>query len=327
MELGSYTKTLISIAVVVIIIMAMAIPTMIGSINPRESNDCYYTGTKLDVPQDDTQIVLKITNSTGGKGTESTGTLTGGSAISKTITFSGPDKPGWLFAGDGGTISYCRDGDTSTSWSPVLVVAGNDGTYRVENTSNSVTFYITLTQGSVYISKGSQSLNLWSFSSSWLIVPNDGGDWAGLCMSSGTYYNYTEFYGSAWIDKGATAVWVGFQKPYYTAVATGSPASGEITGSVRNIYDTDGKTYPLSITSIDTPKIGSRSMQVGDITVHSDDYTRITEMNLAYVPLTYYMEDEKYGSTKTLLNMIPLLMITGLMVAVVAAYAQWKKEE
>lgn len=65
---------------------------------------------------------------------------------------------------------------------------------------------------------------------------------------------------------------------------------------------------------------------VGSVTIPETILTQFDSAPLAYVPVEYYSERDK-STSEILIDLIPLVMIAGLMVAVVAAYAQWKKEE
>lgn len=140
---------------------------------------------------------------------------------------------------------------------------------------------------------------------SWIVMPYADGE---LVLS-----------GSKWAS-GGTAYWYSKDSnSTQVATARGDPMNAE---SVTYWEYNNSKTATATghPTAINYGESSGVAKQIGSATIAG---TKLTNVNIYYVPFEYSIESK--STTDTLVDLIPLLMIVGLMVAVVVAYVQWRE--
>ncbi len=147
--------------------------------------------------------------------------------------------------------------------------------------------------------------------SSWILLPNADGDMAVL---SGT---------TAWISTGDKAYWTSADATNgLLTTAAGTP--GEKI-QARAASSTGAWTGEASGTGIVSKQM--QGYQLGDLQLSIDTIPEITSATLVAAPVEYSYYEQKEGTVWTLTNLIPLLMMVGLILAVVTAYLTKKMEE
>ena len=132
---------------------------------------------------------------------------------------------------------------------------------------------------------------------------------------------------SGQVSPGSTCFWAQYDSYARWIYGVGDPwRPAEVKAYAVNLFITDGG-WSGTPSSVTTSNVGETSMSVGNLTFDEEIVGEYEAAALMYVPVEYTETTSGVtGTVKTMIDMIPLLMIVGLMVATVAAYIKFKGE-
>lgn len=236
-----------------------------------------------------------------------------------------------------GKLAFSRDG--AVTWQTDKV--GAEAAFIVKSLSPILVTFVSSTSYQANISFSNtvtyDSSVVWtvSITESGVRFENTGGYSA--LTSRGSYATYPDVNGSLallkdtdpWLNVGKD-VYVAFTDQVYdsntkkwkagTGGAYGQPWNGDSLDIATLTYDIPATT--------EIAAENGEAKQLGGLT--SSDTTKVKDIIITAVvaPIEYTIESGGGGDStvNTLVNLIPMLMIVGLMIAVVAAYIQFKGE-
>ncbi len=306
MKLDEITKMILSITIVAIVIMAVAIPIFSDATKPAtQLNDVRYSGVgtseavTLTLTASDTEII--VSDGTGSvalaKPTE------GSNCIILADTFFVSVEPG------------------STSASAFIINTYN--TYDTEKIGANV--ILRFESGETLVSQGSGAGQY--LTNSLLVYPSSDGD-LGCCAIGDE--DGLKPYSYAWVNQGATCYWC------QVSGADGSSLIGigdpwDPTSITVNAWIESSSTawtgHPSGVTLISD---GPVARQFGALTFEDAALSGIADSVVVFAPIEYQPNKASGGSSdqvNTLVNLIPMIMVAGLVTAVAASYVRKRMEE
>ncbi len=277
-----------SVVIVAIVVMAIAVPVIAGAGTTTETkeNEYTYRATLLDTSTGTHTLNFSYSN------TSSTGTVTINGVEIGTISTAvliGPEVTlKWI-----STNSRLMIQNTG-SWASDYVEVINAKT-------------ITITDGKWTGASGNE------ISVPSIIVPSEEGELG--AMESGK------------VSPGSTCYWAQYDSYAKWIYGYGDPwQPTQIKAFASNLYISGGQ-WSGTPSAVTTSDVGETSMTVGSLTFDEKIVGVFSAAPLMYIPIEYTGTTSGVtGTVKTLVDMIPLLMIVGLMVATVAAYIRFRSD-
>ena len=279
-----------SVVIVAIVVMAIAVPVIAGSGTTTKTAENGYTYRATELDTSTGTHTLTFTRSS--------------SEADATVTVNGIEI---------GTLKTAAliGRENVISWNADIgaIRCTNlaDGTTSNGAQSSTLESVITITDGQ-WIGVYGNSISIPS-----IIIPSDDGDLG--AMSTGN------------VSPGATCYWANFKNYNLSMVASGDPWQVESIQTHAYHLSGSAKIWSGAPSSVQTSNVGETSMTVGNIIFDEEILSYFTTADLMYFPIEYTETTSGVtGTVKTMIDMIPLLMIVGLMVATVAAYIKFRGE-
>lgn len=291
MDFQTLVKTIISVIVAAIVVMAMAVP-IISSMTEQTEQLTPISGALCRAQKIDT--------------TSSTLAITQSADDSGVMTINGVE----INVGVGGAFALIGY-PTTVFFTPIETSEGYLYSWAVINFNNGqIRATVPDTGKGIDIADGVLSIGSDTFSTEWLILPSEGGD-------LGAVKDRSEYAGGScyWAKQPTLKSLYKMDDPPNAAICWGDPT--RLAEMIDYYWDNGG-----NLVKNGTPVMVDYSDGMVGITAYG-----LTDaiMDLAYVPY-YISEKSEKSTTDSMIDLIPLLMIVGLIIAVVAAYTQYRRE-
>lgn len=279
---------IISITVVAIVIMAIAIPIFTDATKPASQlNDAKFAAVSSGEP---VTLTMESNNET--------------VTIKSTL---------------GTSFTYTR-----TAEAQIIPIMSDRGIWTVTVSSSSISFaYVTISSTSSASPFFPLTFKKGAFD--WAVFPAEGGDLGCINSTDGTGTQ------GAWANSGQKMYW-GYQKAqassllYDVLIGWGDPWDA---GSINVVAKNTKTKWTGSPSSVEVLEDGPRAKKFGGLVFDDPVLSQFTEASLVFAPLEYIPNTSSGGSSdqvNTLVNLIPMIMVAGLVVAVAASYVRSKME-
>ena len=283
-----------SVVIVAIVIMAIAVPVIAGAGISEKTmeNEADYRASFVDVSTGTTTISLVV---------DGTSLKVNGTKIGGTLSDTYADDSPFLIT-DSGILVFIRDGSTLqiSAW----YLTGSD---KIIDTGLEISDEIPMkiVDG---IFDNNMPINK-------IIIPDDEGDLGATA--------------SARVSPGGVCYWASLKMlDSFPAVVRSEGDPWNPSAITANAYEHDNrKSWTGAPSSVVTSDIGKTAMTVRGLIFDDPVLSVVSSSGLMFAPIEYIgTSSGTSGTVQTLIDMIPLLMIVGLMVATVATYIKFRGE-
>lgn len=288
---------ILSITIVAILIMAVAVPIFSDATKPAtQLNDCRFAAVSQ---AQDMTITASLAD----------GIVTVASTAGTMCTFQGTDTVQTIPIMADTALIQIKYTASSMSYS-YSSISGS-------SSDGSGGFTITLKNG---------VLNPNGAEISWIIVPSDSGNLGCINPANGTGT------AGAWANSGQTMFW-GYQS-YISAVGENEILIGYgdpwDPSSITVNAKASRTTWTGSPSSVEVLEDGPRAKKFGGLIFDDAILDTFDDAALVFAPVEYTPNTSSGGSSdqvNTLVNLIPMIMVAGLVTAVAASYVRRRMEE